>query len=124
MKQAISKIQRLVLKQRVVPYVGAARMAVAGVMFYSSPMSLMLMGLTTYQLVIKPWAVAHTPWLTLWVFLGLLVIPAIILLILEWKFVIPSVYSASNAQSAAHNSPIYKDTQKIIKLLKEMKNDK
>lgn len=111
----------LLMKQHIVPYIGEMRTVATGAMFYASMMSLMLMGLTAYQLVIMSWAVVHAPWLTLWRFLGLLVVPGVVAVIIEWKFFLPSIFALSNRQSYRHNSPFAADLKQVLEGQAEIK---
>ena len=127
----LSKIRKVLLRQYMIPYVGALKSLFGGVLFYLSPISFTMLSITTYKVAIAPWAAIHAPWLSLWVFLGILPVAVILGLVIEFKFVVPSITSYSNVQGYIHNSPFVRDLQvalgkldNLSKEIKELKGDK
>ncbi len=113
-------IKRLLLKQHIVPWVGAVMLIIAGILLYFSMTNFLLISLMSYQTSIKPWTLVHAPWLSLGVFIFLLICGAVIAGIIEYKFVMPSRYSTSNVQSATHNSPLMQEIAKALKMLEDI----
>lgn len=107
----LSKIRRIALKQYMIPYIGPVKSLLGGVLFYLSPISFIMLSITTYKVAIAPWAAIHAPWLSLWVFLSVLPVATVLGLIIEFKFVVPSITSYANVQGYIHNSPFVRDLQ-------------
>lgn len=117
----LSTIRKTLLRQYMIPYVGPVKSLFGGVLFYLSPISFIMLSITTYKVAIAPWAALHASWLSLWVFLGILPVVIILGLIVEFKFVVPSITSYSNVQGYIHNSPFVRDLQIVLKKLDEIK---
>jgi len=120
-----SAIRKVILKQYMIPYVGATKTMLSSVMFYISLINFLLISLVSFQTSIKPWAVVHASWLTLWSFFGILIGIVLVAIVIEYKFVIPSIYSFGSGQGYTHNNPLVKDIQEVLTILKEKdKSDK
>lgn len=103
------------------PYIGPVKALLASTMFYIGIVQFLLIAVTSYQVSVSPWATQHLPWLTLWIFLGLLLVFVLITLVIEYKFVLPSIYAFGNSQGYVHNSPLVADMQKALRELEEIK---
>ena len=119
-KKSASLMRRFILKQYMVRYIGAVQTTLGVAFFYLSPISFVMLAVTTYKVAIGPWAAIHAPWLTLWVFLGMLPAFLVLGLVLVFKFVLASVYGFGNVQGYTHGSPFAADLQDIIARLKRI----
>ena len=98
-------------------------MLVTGVLLYISICNFLLIVLMSFQTSILPWTLVHAPWLTLGVFILMLVGGLFIAAIIEYKFVIPSRYSFGNVQGYIHNSPLVRDMAEALKELRELRQE-
>ena len=111
-----------ILKQRNIGTVfGMAKIIIGQVTPYISWVSLGLVGIMSFYTTISP---MFTNWgiqLPFWVFI--LVLGAIIVsvTIMEWIFMLPSYYGASNVQSWEHENPQREKLEKIERDIAEIK---
>ena len=118
-----ARLKATMTKQHIVPGVGATMMMITGVLLYISIVNFLLITLMSYQTSILPWALVHAPWLTLWLFILLLLCGSIIAGIIEYKFVTPSRFSFGNEQGYMHNSPLVRDMAEALKQLRELRQE-
>ena len=110
------------LKQRNIgTFFGMAKIIIGQVTPYISWVSLGLVGIMSFYTTISP---MFTNWgiqLPFWVFI--LVLGAIIVsvTIMEWIFMLPSYYGASNVQSWEHENPQREKLEKIERDIAEIK---
>ena len=119
----ISRIRKIVLRQYMLPYVGAAQTILGIVLFYLSPVSFIMLAVTTYKVAIAPWAAVHAHWLNLWTFLGMMPVLLILGLLFVFKFIVPSIYDFGNKQGYKHGNPFVADLQEILKRLKRIEEN-
>ncbi len=103
-----------------IPYIGPAKSLLGSVMFYISIIQFVLIAVVFYHTTLSPCAAQHSPWLSLWVFVGVLIAIFLIALVVEFKFVLPSTISFGNVQGYEHNSPFARDLQKALKELQDI----
>jgi Zn-dependent membrane protease YugP len=116
------------LKQRNIGTLfGTAKIIIGQVTPYVSWISLGLVGIMSFYTTISP---MFTNWgilLPFWVFLLVLGVIIIGVAIMEWVFMLPSYYGASNVQSWEHENPQRDKLEKIeqdIAEIKQMLKDK
>jgi len=73
--------------------------------------------LTVLYTNISPDIQAYAPWMKYWVFLILVGILSVILMVLVYKFIIPSLWAFRGKQMFMHESEI---TDKLAELLKKV----
>jgi hypothetical protein len=105
-----------------IPYIGPAKSLLGSVMFYISIIQFVLIAVVFYHTTLSPWAAQHAPWLTLWVFVGVLSAIFLIALVVEFKFMMASVISFGNVQGYTHGNPFVRDLQKALSELKDIKD--
>lgn len=64
----------------------------------------------TFYMVAKE---KYFPWLSLPLFIGIIIIGLVILLVVFFKFVLPSYYAFINRQTYDHKNPVADDLKKI-----------
>jgi len=111
----IEKFQKKFLKQTAIPWIGGFKDIFTMVVFYMSMINFALISVTAYNTGLRDWMIQHgMPWMKVWMFLGVMVIIAVIGMVFEYKFIYPSFYAFRSKQEYKHQSPIQKDL-KIVK---------
>jgi len=86
---------------------------------YLSMINFALIAPTAYA-VLKPSIVGIIPWMSFGVFIGILVGIVLVVMFLEYKFMMPSHIAFLNEQKYKHESPIRLDLEEILRRIKEM----
>lgn len=98
---------RGILKQVYVPKVGGFKDVLNHIMSYAGAINSILIAITTYEVALKRYIIHYLPWFHVSMFVGAIVFFMLFLMLLEYKFVIPSYYAFRNRQ--------YSDGEKLLK---------
>jgi hypothetical protein len=71
----------------------------------------------TFYAVVNEYLHKIVPWLSLPLFIGLLMVGGLVLLLLFYKFIYPSYYAFLNKQTYIHENPMQRDLDLIKKKL-------
>jgi len=104
------------MKQKNIPWLGAIVDSVYITLPILSAVNFFAI-LTVLYTNIYPDIQAYAPWMRYWIFLILVVILSVILMVLVYKFIIPSLWAFRGKQMFMHESEI---TDKLNKLLKKV----
>ena len=99
------------------PLIGALKEVAGHTMFWVSIINFALISATAYNTTIFPIISGVAPWFSFWLFMGLLVFVTLLAMLLEYKFVIPSVLAFRIKQEYKHQSPYRQDLENIQKKL-------
>ncbi len=97
---------RGLLKQHKVPWVGGLKEMLAQTAFYVSMINFVLIAVVAYSTTLRVFILDWIPWFKLWMFLGGLVIIVLVVMVLEYKYIAPSLYSFRSKQMFEHESKI------------------
>ena len=111
--------------------IGGAKDLLMRTLFYVSIINFILIAITAYHTTLRDTLLSWFPWLNFPIFLGILVVGLLLLMVLEYKIVLPSSWAFSNRQQYEHQNLIRKQLDKIEETLSEIqkkqgvnKNDK
>ena len=113
----MQSVKSVVLRQYRFKGIGFIRSMLAYLFFYLAPINFVLLMVTAWYTTISPWASEHAPWLSLWLFILIIVGILAVGLILEFKLILPSHIAFLNIQTYSHSNPIRDDLEKIKKHL-------
>lgn len=119
------KIMRF-LKQRNIPMLGAIIDSFVSSMPLMSVINFASIGVILYMTSIQPFAEKHMPWLTLPVFVFILMAGTTLLMVMVYKFVLPSLWTFRGKQMFSYDSKISDKLDSIVERLEaiEAQNDK
>lgn len=105
------------LTQRNIPWIGMLKDLAVMTMFYVSIINFLLIAITAYFTTLRPFILIHAPWFKAWIFIGLLVLLALVLMFLEYKFVYASYFTFRNKQEYEHENLLRKKIEDLEKKL-------
>jgi len=116
-------LKRGVMRQHAVgSWLGGLKDLIMRVLLYVSLINFLLIVATAYNTTLRDTLQVWAPWLSFPVFLGALVLLLLLLMILEYKVVLPSSWSFVNKQQYEHQSPVKEQLDRIEKILENMQN--
>lgn len=111
-----------ILKQRNIgTFLGMAKIVIGNVSPYVNWVSLALVGIMSFYTTLSPLFSSWGIQFPFWMFILLLVFIIIVLMIVEWIFVLPSVFGASNRQAWEHENPMREKLESMEKEILEIK---
>ena len=115
---------RLTKQYKVSGKIGGFKDLLGRTLFYVSIVNFILIAATAYHTTLRD--IVHTwlPWFNFPVFLGVLVAGLLLMMILEYKVVLPSAWAFSNRQQYEHQNLLRKQLDRIEETLEEMKGKK
>ena len=106
-----------VLRQYKIPWIGGFKETLSQVAFWISMINFVMLGGTFYYTTLRYIA----PWFSPSLFLLSVVVIVLIGLVIEYKFIVPSLWIFRGKQMFEHQSEIMNKLDEIIELLKEKK---
>ena len=106
-----------VLRQYKIPWIGGFKETLSQVAFWISMINFIMMGGTFYYTTLRYIA----PWFSFPIFLAIVTVIVLIGLVIEYKFIVPSLWIFRGRQMFEHQSEITEKLDEILKLLKEEK---
>jgi len=113
------KIMRF-LKQRNIPGLGAIVDSFVSSMPLMSIINFASIGIILYMTSIQPFAEKYMPWLTLPVFILILMVGTTLLMVMVYKFVLPSVWTFRGKQMFSYDSQVSDKLDCIDKRLEKL----
>ena len=95
-----------IFNQHKLPWVGGAKEMLAQTVFYVSMINFVLIAVIAYNSTLREFIIDWMPWFKLWMFLGGLVALVLVAMVLEYKYIAPSLYSFRSKQMFEHESKI------------------
>jgi len=92
------KIPKKLLKQYNIPWIGGAKILLVQVVFYGSCINFLLIAVTAYHTTLRGYFVNTLTWMTFPIFFISLLIILTIAMVLEYKFVLSSLYLFTSKQ--------------------------
>ena len=103
----LKRLRKFLGHQRVVPGVGEFKETLAQMMFWASIVNFTMIAGTFYYTTLR-----HVlPWFDLKMFIVVVLIGAVIIYIIEFKFIVPSIWAFRGKQMDLRNEPAPKDTE-------------
>lgn len=109
-------LERL-FKQYKLPWVGGAKEVLAQVAFYVSAINFFLIAVTAYHTTLSVYLVDWVPWMTFPLFMGILIVLLVGTMVLEYKFIVASLYTFRGKQMFEHESQVVDKLNEILKRL-------
>jgi len=106
---------RKIFKQYKLPWVGGAKEMLAQTVFYISMINFVLIAITAYNTTLRTYLQSWLPGFQLWMFFAILTTLVIIIMIIEYKFIAPSLYSFRSKQMFEHESKVMDELRDIKK---------
>lgn len=110
------------LKQYKIPWVGGLKDVLAQTVFYVSMINFVLIGITAYNTTLREYFIRWIPGFQLWMFFAIIIILVFGLMVLEYKYIVPSLYSFRSKQMFEHESKVMDELRDIRKLMAEINN--
>lgn len=120
MSLADSLIKQVLKQHKMSTHFGGIKDVLGQTIFYTSIINFTLIAITAYNTTIKFYAEMYVPWFRFWMFILALFIFVIIAMILEYKFVQPSIFAYRNNQEYSHKNPIRRDIAALSVQVKEL----
>lgn len=114
----MNKVFRVIFRQHNIgAWVGGFKSILGGVTFYIAIINFVLIAITAYHTTLSPTIIRFLPWFNLPLFLGVMVVLLLALMVIEFKFVMPSLITFANLQVYTHRNLLKRDLEKIMKKL-------
>lgn len=115
---------RLTKQYKVSSKIGGVKDLLMRTLFYVTAVNFVLIAATAYHTTLRDTLLVWIPWLNFSTFLGVLVVGLLLMMILEYKIVLPSTWAFSNRQQYEHQNLIRKQLDRIEETLEEMQGKK
>jgi hypothetical protein len=99
------------------PLLGAVKDLASRVMIYLSLLNFVQISATFFTVTLKPNFLQHAPWLNFWIYFGALLLFTTLIMLFEYKLVMPSTFTFINKQEYTHENLIRQDLLEIKTLL-------
>jgi len=104
------------------PWLGGLKDLLIRVLPYISMVNFVLIGVTAYHTTLGPFFEVHLPWMSIWAFMGGILFMVILLMVIEYKVILPSYFTFFNKQQYEHKNPIRGDLEEIKKEIKRLED--
>lgn len=128
---ANSKLAGLLRQRQIGVLVGMVKIIIGGISPYAGWVSLVLIGVTSFYTTIGPLFREWGIFFPFWLFCSIMVIMLVVMAIVEWVFMMPSYFKASNVQSWDCGGPfrdkledIEKEVLELKKMLKDLQDER
>lgn len=108
------------LRQYKIPLVGGLKDVLLQTVFYVSMVNFILITVTAYNTTLREYFIRWIPGFQLWMFFAILIFIIGVLMVLEYKYIVPSFYSFRSKQMFEHESKVMDELKNIHKLLNEI----
>lgn len=109
------------LKQKNIPILGALTDALYTAMPAVSLINFVSILIVLYE-TLRKYIADYLPWLTFWIFLGGIVALSVIILVLTYKFVIPSLWTFRNNQMNVYDSVVVDKLNALTEEVRALKS--
>jgi len=107
------------MKQRNIPKVGAFVESLFTCLPFLGIINFMILAVVLYT-NIQPYLLTHMPWMNLWIFLILVLMLVATMMVLIYKFVLPSIWTFRGKQMFGHKSDVIDELKAIKKRLENI----
>jgi len=104
-------------KQHRISRVGGFKDMLTQTVFYISMINFVLIAVTAYNSTLRAIIIEWIPGFKLWMFFGILIILVLVAMVLEYKYIAPSLYSFRSKQMFEHESKVTDALKRIEKHL-------
>lgn len=113
------KLFRKFGKQYKLPWVGVLKETMAQALWWGTPVNFAMIAGTFYYTTIR-----HTaPWVNPYIFFIVIGVGVLIALVLEYKFVLPALWSFREKQMFSHKSEVMDKLNELEELIKAQKEE-
>ena len=102
------------------PWLGGLKDLASRAVFYLSLLNFVQISATFYYITLKPNYQQYFSWLSFGLYFGVLAFLTLVVMFLEYKFIIPSMYTFLNRQEYSHQNLLRQDLKKILDKLEEL----
>ena len=117
------KRERTIFKQRNVPRLGGFIDALYGSLPMLSAVNFVSILIVLYTDV-QPYLIEYVPWMKLWMFGSILATLVLLLMLVVYKFILPSIWTFRGKQMFSYNSKIMDKLNAIEERLKKIEESK
>jgi len=107
-----------ILKQYNIVWIGGFKEVLSQTLFYVAIINFILIAITAYNTTLRVFILEWIPDFKLWMFFGILITSVLLGMILEYKFITPSLFSFRSKQMFEHESKVMDKIISIEDLLK------
>ncbi len=108
-----------VFKQHKVPWVGGLKEMLAQTVFYIAMINFVLIAIVAYNSTLREFILDWIPGFKLWMFLAVLIAFVLTAMVVEYKYIAPSLYSFRSKQMFGHKSEVTDALKRIEAKLNE-----
>lgn len=112
-------MRRFISQHKPIPRIGGGKEVLIRTAVYLSMINFALIAPTAYA-VLKPSIIGLIPWMSFGVFMGILVSIVLVIMFLEYKFMMPSHIAFLSGQKYKHENPFREDLEEANKRLKRI----
>ena len=112
----MSLLKRL-LKQYKIPWIGGFKDILGQLVFYVSMVNFILIVVTAYNTTLREYFVKWIPGFQLWMFFAVLIFMILGMMVIEYKFIVPSLYAFRSKQLFEHESAVMDELAEIRKAI-------
>lgn len=94
------------MKQTKVPLVGAFKETFIHTAVWLGLLNFALIAITAYWTTLRQFFLVSAPWVKIWMFLGFLVFILVVMMVVEYKFIMPSYYAFRGRQFSQHDATL------------------
>jgi type I restriction-modification system DNA methylase subunit len=121
LNKILSRIWYSIIKQyNFGPLIGGIKDIAQYTAFYVTIINFILIAVTAYNTTLRDWILKELPWFSFPIFIVTLVVLVGIAMILEFKFVYPSIWAFRNKQEYTHTSLLRKDLKEVLDRLEKL----
>ncbi len=110
-------------EQKVIPFIGEFRQLFSGASIWISMITFIFAAIAAYNTPIMESIKVFIPWLSFPIMLVFVIVAVLILMLLEHKYVQPSVLAYWNQMQYQHNNPLKEDVARIAKQIEVLSKD-
>jgi len=114
---------RLTKQHNIGSWVGGLKDIFTRALFYVTAINFLLLAATAYHTTLRDALLERQlAWMTFPVFIGLLLVLILVLMVVEYKLILPSTMAYLNAQVYKHENPIRRQLNRIEETLKALQD--
>jgi hypothetical protein len=104
-------------KQKTIPWIGGFKETFSQALWWGTPVNFAMMSATFYYTTLR----YVLPWFNLSMFIGIVIVGAAIIFVVEYKWIVPSIWEFRSKQMEQGESQIIERLERIEKSIKELK---
>ncbi len=115
MQPVVKKSKGLAKQYNLGPWLGGFKDLASRTMIYVSVLSFTQISATFWYTTLQPAISKDVPWLSFGLYFTTLVLGVLVIMFIEYKFILPSSYTFLNKQEYLHKNLIRQDIEEVMK---------